>query len=329
MFVFKQGISAGQPRFGGLSGLDYDAVRNRWLAVSDDKGEFGPARVYELELDTTAPPLRASVTAMLRLQTPSGIKPDLEALRLDPADGTLWITTEGDAATLQQPALYHFNRAGVLLGTIAAPGNLRFAAAGKTGARVNQTLEGLAAFGDLRWLAMEGSLVEDSAVPTAETGASVRFSEIARTGELRRQIVYRVEPIPADIAAGELAGNAVSEILAFDEDRLLVLERAGARFDGNAWRFHIRLFAANCAAADDIAGREITPNIKPATKTLLWDSASVATHVDNLEGMAFGRTRPDGTRALVLVSDDNFAATQETQFWVFAFNYSSRHENSP
>src|SRR5688500_20171985 len=36
---------------GGLSSLDYDPARGRYLAVSDDRSKFNPARFYELSLD--------------------------------------------------------------------------------------------------------------------------------------------------------------------------------------------------------------------------------------------------------------------------------------
>ena len=39
---------------------------------------------------------------------------------------------------------------------------------------------------------------------------------------------------------------------------------------------------------------------------------------DNIEGMAFGPALPDGRLPLILVSDNNFAATQSTQFIVLA-----------
>ena len=40
--------------------------------------------------------------------------------------------------------------------------------------------------------------------------------------------------------------------------------------------------------------------------------------LDNVEGMTFGPRLPDGRRSVVLVSDDNFAASQFTQFLLFA-----------
>src|SRR4051812_6087080 len=36
---------------GGLSGLAYDARRNVYYVISDDRGEFGPARFYTVRID--------------------------------------------------------------------------------------------------------------------------------------------------------------------------------------------------------------------------------------------------------------------------------------
>ena len=55
-------------------------------------------------------------------------------------------------------------------------------------------------------------------------------------------------------------------------------------------------------------------------KSLLLDLRTLGLPLDNIEGMAIGPTLPDGRRSLILVSDDNFAATQFTQFLLFALD---------
>ena len=60
-------------------------------------------------------------------------------------------------------------------------------------------------------------------------------------------------------------------------------------------------------------------------KTLVLDLSTLAERVlsndlarlDNFEGMAFGPTALNGTRTLLLVSDDNFRPTQKTSFLLF------------
>jgi hypothetical protein len=73
---------------------------------------------------------------------------------------------------------------------------------------------------------------------------------------------------------------------------------------------------------DSLKGRS---DVVPVTKTLLLDlsdvrglSPDLAPTLDNFEGMAFGPRLPDGRASLVLVSDDNFSAAQQTWFLLFA-----------
>ena len=54
------------------------------------------------------------------------------------------------------------------------------------------------------------------------------------------------------------------------------------------------------------------------TKTLLLDLDTLGIPLDNVEGMAFGPRLRGGKRTLLLVSDNNFAAAQFTQFLLFA-----------
>jgi hypothetical protein len=58
--------------------------------------------------------------------------------------------------------------------------------------------------------------------------------------------------------------------------------------------------------------------VRPAEKTLLIDLDTLGIPLDNVEGMAFGPDLPDGRRSLILVSDNNFAPAQFTQFLLFA-----------
>jgi hypothetical protein len=55
-------------------------------------------------------------------------------------------------------------------------------------------------------------------------------------------------------------------------------------------------------------------------ETLLLDLDALGIPLDNVEGMAFGPDLADGRRALVLVSDNNFAPAQFTQFLLLAFS---------
>jgi hypothetical protein len=58
--------------------------------------------------------------------------------------------------------------------------------------------------------------------------------------------------------------------------------------------------------------------LRPAKKTLVLDLDTLGIPLDNVEGMAFGPKLRHGDRSLILVSDNNFAPAQFTQFLLFS-----------
>ena len=80
----------------------------------------------------------------------------------------------------------------------------------------------------------------------------------------------------------------------------------------------IKLFTVSVAERDDVNGVEslapILGGIEAAPKSLLLDLDVLGIPLDNVEGMDFGPTLPDGRQSLILVSDNNFAPAQFTQF---------------
>lgn len=74
--------------------------------------------------------------------------------------------------------------------------------------------------------------------------------------------------------------------------------------------------ATNVLNVPSLAGAK---HVKPVKKRFLFDAADLGlSTVDNLEGMTWGPKLPDGERSLILVSDNNFSATQVTQFVALA-----------
>lgn len=48
--VLPTGLKIAGTEFGGISGLDYDAASGLFYAISDDRAERAPARLYTLKL---------------------------------------------------------------------------------------------------------------------------------------------------------------------------------------------------------------------------------------------------------------------------------------
>ena len=321
---------------GGLSGIDYDATRGRYLLLSDDRSSVDDARYYTANVNYTAnalvPPEFTSVTA---LKNPSGQPyaprrraadgvdvPDPEAVRWLPGGETFLWTSEGDFARGLGPALRATRAAdGALLRDYALPASFGPRTADTTGPRDNDTLEGLALSPDARtaWLAMEGPWLQDGPRATpASGGAPVRITAIdVASGRALRQVAYPTDPVPhKSPLPGGYTTNGVSEILADGPDHLLVLERSYTLGVGNS----VRLYRIALASGSDTLGlHALAPgNHQPVRKTLVADFAQLGLkHVDNIEAMTWGAPLPGPTgarRVLVFVSDDNFNPAQVTQF---------------
>ncbi len=319
---------------GGFSGLDYDAARGRWVIETDDRCTRNPARFYEAELDFDAQAFHAVrfvgvhyfLNADGRDFAAAGAEGcqriDVESVRIDPHDGSIWYTSEGDRRYGLDPFIRHATREGAFLAELPLPEHFKVHKDEERGSRYNATFEGLAFAADGRslWASSEWPLYEDGPIPTPQHGAMVRMSEFQRDGRLLRQFAYPLDAIPAAPAPGKAAENGVSEILALPDGELLVLERATVQQADGHHENYVRLYATDARRASDVkdlpglAGASYTP----AAKRLVLDFHQPGQpRAFNLEAMAFGPRLPNGHATLVLATDDNFGPTQVTQFLLF------------
>lgn len=335
-----QRLAFGGTVVGGLSGIDYDPATDLYYLISDDRSGFSPTRFYtarlkidehgfaDVALQTVVTLLRPD--AMPYPPTSSGGAADAEAIRFDPVTRSLWWTSEGarrlreHGGGLSDPFIRQASLDGRYLAEVPLAAMFRVTVAHR-GPRDNRAFEGATLSTDARslWVALEGPLFDDGPAPTRSHGAWSRFSRYDRTpsgrfGPLAKQLAYPIEPVPVENALTLAhATNGVTEILALDAHRFLVLERAFAI--GAGWR--VRLFEADTTAASDVAGISSLSarehDFVPIKKRLVLDFGTLGIRIDNLEGLCFGPILPNGHRTLVLVSDDNFNPGQATQILAF------------
>jgi hypothetical protein len=317
---------------GGLSGVDRDPWTGRYVFVSDDRSALQPARFYTAAIDVSArglgavtitgthPFLRPDGATFPPLSANDGTTVDPEDIRVDPWTGDYVWSQEGerivqsDRQVLIDPSIQFARRDGAYDRGLPLPPVERMSA-DNHGPRQNQVLEGLtfAAGGALVVSSLEGALLQDGPEATPDHGALSRITVQTRTGHLLAQYAYPQEPIFAQPnPPGSSANNGVTAILAIDSGRFLVLERAFATGVGSK----VRVFeidtrgATDVAKFDSLAGKKI----KPVRKKLVADLADFdLSTVDNIEGMTWGPRLGGGVRSLVLVSDNNFSASQVTQ----------------
>ncbi len=145
-----------------------------------------------------------------------------------------------------------------------------------------------------------------------------------------RFLYYVVNPIGQPILVAEhlypvdkpkigVVYNGITELLALPEEGyLLSLERTfGVNGHG------AKIFQIVMGNATDISGEKSLlnrgDNLVPIQKKLSLDLSDLNIELDNLEGMTFGSLLPDGSKSLILVSDNNFYSDrgQKNQFLLF------------
>jgi hypothetical protein len=165
-------------------------------------------------------------------------------------------------------------------------------------------------------------------------GRLIEFVDEAGRWQSRRQWMYAIEPTQAREGFDTICDdgeNGLTELLALDDTRLLSLERACLQnTTTRAARNTEHLFFVDVADAEDVSGVASlsSATVRGAAKTLLIDFDTLIprlppslANLDNFEGLAFGPTLPDGSRTLLVVSDDNFRPTQQTVVLLFRIGW--------
>ena len=328
-------------RVGGLSGLTYDRQRDRFYAISDDRGEQAPARFYtlKLNLDKTNPQQvkfkQVDITDVTLLKNSSGEtyppkETDTEAIALTP-QSSVFISSEGDRNKNIPPFINEFDlKTGKVKQALPIPQRYLPDTEGKRGVQNNRAFEGitlsptgtLPASGEaLRLFAVtESALMQDKEVAKVGNngkipGAKNRWLHylISDRAEIISEHLYQLDSPP--LGAIE---HGLPEIQSIDTSgHFLTLERSFGLFG-----FRAKLFQTTMAGATDtskIASFKGNTTIQPIQKQLVFDLQQLDIYIDNLEGMALGSRLPDGSQTLLLVSDNNFSSRQITQFLLFKF----------
>jgi hypothetical protein len=316
---------------GGLSSITYDTARGVFYTLSDDQSQLNPARFYTLSVDLSDGRLDDGDVHFLSVTTllaPDGqpypaFSFDPEGLTLAKS-GELIVTSEGIATRAIAPWVRRYALDGTFIGDLPVPD--AFSPTSAThGVRQNLAFEAAAVAPDGRHLfvGMEGALAQDGAAATITGGSPSRILRYNLvTGRLERQYVYVTDPIARPpVPPTNFAVNGLVELLPFNTQFMLSMERSfsvGVPGTGNT----IKLYSVAFPGADNVDGTGsldgMIAGIRTVAKTLLLDLDELGIPLDNIEGMAVGPILPDGRRSLLLVSDNNFAATQFTQFLLFA-----------
>ncbi|MEG4305949.1 esterase-like activity of phytase family protein [Microcoleus sp. D3_18a_C4] len=325
--IFPTGSPFQGTEIGGLSGITYDAEKQVYYAISDDRSSKAPARFYTLKINLPSGKLekeQIAFTGVTNLLDENG--KSFPELSLDPegiafTGNSVFVSSEGDVERQINPFIKEFSLDGKLLKTLAIPELFLADDKGSKGIRNNLAFESLTLTPDRKYLftATENALVQDGAVASLETGSPCRILRYdAVSGNPEASFLYITEPLPAGAnPVGKLTSNGLVDLLAIDDNRLLSLERAFSLETGTT----IRIFEISLEKSDRIEALESLKSrlseVSPAQKRLLLDLETLKIPLDNIEGLTFGPVLADASRGLILVSDNNFSPLQETQILGF------------
>jgi hypothetical protein len=341
--VTVNGAQGNSTQVGGLSGVTYDANTNSYYSISDDRSQINPARFYTLSIDLSQGTLsnnNVSFTGVTTLLNAQG--QPFPAFSLDPESieltnrGTVFISSEGDTNRLINPFVNEFSLTGQQVSSLPIPQKFLPTINPVNGIRNNLAFESLALTPDQNFLvtATENALAQDGPAASVSTGSPSRILKYdLTTRQPVGEFLYNTDsvalpPVPAD----QFSTNGLVDLRALDNtgNHFLALERSfstGAVGTAGNTGNTIKLYEISLDGATDISGIDSliatgTNGIVAAQKNLLLDFTSLGIPLDNVEGLTFGPTLPNGDRSLVLVSDNNFSATQFTQ--VLAFDVKSQ-----
>src|SRR3546814_6325720 len=119
---------------------------------------------------------------------------DVESIRFDSTDSSIWYTSEGDRIRKSDPFIRRALRSGEFVKDLGVPAMFAMRRFQRTGPRSNLSYEGMtfARDGQSLWVAMEGPLWQDGPVPTPSAVAMARITQYSRGGQMLRQVAYPI-----------------------------------------------------------------------------------------------------------------------------------------
>lgn len=326
---------------GGLSSITFDPGRGVYYVLSDDQGNRptgDPVRYYTVAIDLADGTLDdgdvtfVDVTQMYEIRktpfAPGGLDP--EGLVLG-REGFLFMSSEGNilADPIIDPFIRRYNRNGRVTASLPIPDKYIPNGVDK-GVRFNLSFESLNLTPDGRNLvtAGEGALFQDGPASTFTNGSLTRILVY----DLRQrtpiaEYVYELGPWAEPSAI--FGVNGIAEVLPIDNvGTMLVMERSfsvGGVLGGGTGNV-IVIKEASTEGATDVLGIGALYDggspipFTPVSQREVFAFDDLGIPIDNIEGMTFGQPLPDGRQTLIIVSDNNFAAGQFTQFIVLALD---------
>jgi hypothetical protein len=275
-----------------LSGLTY-AGGTTYYTVSDS----GPGVLWVLDIAVDPANGRITEARVDRSLSMPGLQGDIEGVAYRGTARSVLVSDESNS-TVREYSI----ASGKQIGVLKVPPIFKKI-------RNNFGLESLSIADGKLWTANEEALLGDGSRSTAQAGSWVRLQRFDRSGKPNGQWAYCTEPISQMSPFTTATRSGVSDLLALPGGGLLVLER---ELGGVVPEFWTRIYEVSFTGASDTSSVKslLKERFRPAKKRLLWEHKF---RVTNYEGITLGPTLADGSRSLLLISDDGRGQEGMTQ----------------
>ncbi len=332
---------------GGFSAIEYSGEGNRFLLLPDRGAGDGavayPCRLHEADLvvDPVTKSIRWKLITTKQFTSPSG-EPLVGSLvahdadlhsadkshwtAFDPegirrlADGSLVISDE------YGPHLVSVDASARITSEYPIPDSVRLVSPvdGQhiAGTFPNRGLEGVAVTpsGNTTVAVFQSPLIQDGRLENDKClGLNCRWLIYNHQHACEREIVYELDGL----------SSGVSEILAIDESRFLVLERDSK--SGEAAKIK-KIFMVDIGEATDVMNIDslltsgAATGVRHAKKTLFLDLLEKRFGLggerahEKPEGLCWGQPLPDGRRSLWVCCDNDFNPANPSEIYCFAID---------
>ncbi len=324
---------------GGLSGIDFNPLKNEYYFISDDRSDKNPSRFYTAQIvinnnkiDSVAFLTSTFLKDRNKNFYPGSQQdpfhtPDPEAMRYDSKSNTFIWSSEGERIVtpkknvLENPAVTIINPQGNFIDTFKLPSQFVMSASDH-GPRQNGVFEGLTFLDDYKSLlvSVEEPLIQDGhEAGTGDSSGIIRMIKFnIATRKPIAQYAYKIDPVAhPPITPGAFKINGISDILSFGKNKLLVIERS---YSTGRLSCTIKIYLADFTGAENIQNFDSLKGkkeIRFISKKLLINMDDLGIFIDNIEGVTFGPRLADGKRSLLFIVDNNFNPLERAQVFLF------------
>src|SRR5699024_3741472 len=299
-------------KIGGLSDLDFDG--EYFYAVCDLPSS---PRIYKFHVLFNQQKIDSIIFDEVIKIDKNALFWDSEGLIYDKKKNIFTVSSEGSIKTDKNPFIAEVDQKGKLLKTYEIP--TYFEAKTDKGLRNNGIFESLSKSFDDKgiWVSKELHMERDGGKSKIyKTKSPVRVTFFNENHQPEKQFAYTLDRL-RKIPLLPFGWNGVSAILAYDKNKFFFLERSfSAGYGSRGMR--VRLFDVDAEKATNTLEIEKLKN-KIDKKDITDEKQLIFYYnqikhkltdriVDNLEGIAFGPTLPNGNQTLWMIADNNFSS---------------------